>query len=325
MELLRGLGSLGSLRDRHRPCVATIGAFDGVHLGHQAVVAQLAEQGAAQGLPVTVVTFEPLPREFLAGDAAPARLQSFRDKYVALRDLGVDRLLCLRFNEGLRQMSAEAFARQVFVDGLAVRALVLGDDFRFGRSREGDATFMRSLGEREGFSTQATRTLLVDGERVSSTRLRGALADGDFTLTERLLGRPFALAGRVMHGRRLGRELGSPTANVGIRRRAAPLTGVFAVRASGGGLTDAPAIANVGTRPTVAHGQRANLEVHVLEGDHSLYGQRLNVAFECKLRDEQRFESVNHLRQRIHEDIAQARAWFAGGAPVVAGGKSTRA
>jgi len=312
MELLRGLGGLC---DRHRPCVATIGAFDGIHRGHQAVVAQLAEQGAALNLPMTVVTFEPLPREFLAGDAAPARIQSFRDKYAALRDLGVDRLLCLRFNDALRQMSAERFARDVFVTGLAVRALVLGDDFRFGRSREGDAAFMRSLGEREGFTTQATRTVSVDGERVSSTRLRSALAAGDFVLSERLLGRPFALSGRVMHGRRLGRELGAPTANVGLRRRSVPLRGVFAVRVDGAGLTGAAAIANVGTRPTVAQGQRANLEVHLLEGSPDLYGRRLRVVFEHKLRDELRFESVDQLKDHIHRDIAEARSYFAPGRP----------
>lgn len=311
MELLRGLDSL---RDRHRPCVATIGAFDGVHLGHQAVMDQLAEHGAKLDLPTTVVTFEPLPREFLAGDTAPARIQSFRDKVEVLQAIGVDRLLCLRFNETLRSMSADRFARELFVDGLGVRALVLGDDFRFGKAREGDAAFMRRLGDEQGFVTLATRTILVDGERASSTRLRAALEAGDFVLAKRLLGRPFTLSGRVMHGRRLGRELGSPTANVGLRRRSVPLRGVFAVRVTcaeaGVGLADTPAIANVGTRPTIEQGQRANLEVHVLDGDHDLYGRRLNVRFEHKLRDEARFDSVEELRTRIHADIAAARDWF---------------
>jgi len=311
MELLRGLDGL---RDRHRPCVATIGAFDGVHLGHRAVIDQLAEQGARFDLPTTVVTFEPLPREFLAGDRAPARIQSFRDKIEALRALGVDRLLCLRFNDALRGMSADRFARELFVDGLAVRALVLGDDFRFGKAREGDAAFMRSLGEEEGFETLATRTVLIDDERVSSTRLRAALGEGDFVLAERLLGRPFTLSGRVMHGRRLGRELGAPTANVGLRRRSVPLRGVYAVRVTcsdrEAGLANTPAIANVGTRPTIEQGQRANLEVHVLDGDHALYGRRLSVQFEHKLRDETRFDSVEALKARIHADIAAAREWF---------------
>ncbi|MEM6773948.1 MAG: bifunctional riboflavin kinase/FAD synthetase [Pseudomonadota bacterium] len=307
MELLRGLGGL---RDRHRPCVATIGAFDGVHLGHRAVVRQTSELAEGLAVPVTVVTFEPLPREYLSGSSAPPRVQSFREKYEAFRELGVDRLLCLRFNETLRNMSAEEFASELFVKGLGVRALVLGDDFRFGRDREGDAAFMRRLGEREGFETQGVHTVLLDDERVSSTRLRGALAAGDFGLAERLLGRPYKIGGRVMYGRQLGRELGAPTANIGLRRQRLPFSGVFAVRVSGGGLTGAPAIANVGTRPTIAAGQRANLEVHVLDGSPDLYGVRLETAFACKLRDETRFASVEELRERIHRDIAEARAFF---------------
>lgn len=304
MELLRGLGGL---RDRHRPCVATIGAFDGVHRGHQAVIEQLAEQGHRHDLPVTVVTFEPLPREFLSGDRAPARLQSFREKYEALAELGVDRLLCLRFDAAMRDMTADRFARELFVDGLGVRALVLGDDFRFGRDREGDAVFMRQLGERTGFATLATHTVLCDGERVSSTRLRRALADGDFALAEALLGRPYRMSGRVIHGRRLGRTLGAPTANIALRRPSLPFTGVYAVRVSGAGLRGEAAVANVGTRPTVATGQRANLEVHLLDGEHDLYGERLSVVFEGKLRDEQRFDSVDALQSQIHKDIARAR------------------
>lgn len=309
MELLRGLGGL---HDRHRPCVATIGAFDGVHRGHQAVIEQLAEQGRRHGVPSTVVTFEPLPREFLSGEQAPARLQSFREKYEALADLGVDRLLCLRFNAALRDMPASRFAHQLFVEGLAVRALVIGDDFRFGRAREGDMAYMRELGAREGFDTLATRTVLCDGERVSSTRLRAALGSGDFDLAEALLGRRYHLSGRVIHGRRLGRQLGAPTANIPLRRRSLPFSGVYAVRVSGAGLHGAAAIANVGTRPTVASGQRANLEVHLLDGEHDLYGERLRVVFEQKLRDEQRFESVDALQAQIHSDIARARDLLAG-------------
>ncbi len=281
-----------------------------MHLGHRAVVRQTSELAEELGLPVTVVTFEPLPREYLSGAAAPPRLQSFREKYEAFRDLGVDRLLCLRFNEALRNMSADEFASELFVKGLGVRALVLGDDFRFGRDREGDAAFMRRLGEREGFTTQGMHTVLLHGERVSSTRLREALLAGDFELAEGLLGRPYSIGGRVMHGRQLGRELGAPTANIGLRRPRLPFSGVFAVRVSGGGLVDAPAIANVGTRPTIASGQRANLEVHVLDGKPELYGERLETAFVYKLRDEMRFASVDELRERIHQDIAEARAYF---------------
>jgi riboflavin kinase/FMN adenylyltransferase len=316
MELLRGLGGL---RDRHRPCVATIGAFDGVHLGHQAVVAQTDGLATSLGLPTTVVTFEPLPREYLAGETAPPRLQSFRAKLEAFRSLGVDRLLCLYFNEALRSMSAEGFVRELFIDGLGVKALVLGDDFRFGRGREGDADFVRAMGEKAGFETHSMRTVAVDGERVSSTRLRQALGDGDFVGAEALLGRPYTISGRVMHGRRLGRELGAPTANIALRHRSLPVSGVFAVQVSGGGLENAPAIANVGTRPAVASGQRANLEVHVLEGSPDLYGQRLTAQFFAKIRDEQRFDGVERLKEQIHKDIDAARSYFAAATETAAG------
>ncbi|EAQ95835.1 bifunctional riboflavin kinase/FAD synthetase [Congregibacter litoralis] len=308
MELLRGRSSL---RAKIRPSVATIGAFDGVHLGHQTVISQLAEQGRKFDLPTTVVTFEPLPREYLAADSAPARLQSFRERFESLAALGVDRLLCLRFNETLRQMSAEEFAENIFVEGLGVRALVLGDDFRFGHDREGGFSLMESIGKREGFDTLATETIEVEGERVSSTRLRTALAAGDFATARACLGRDYEISGRVVYGRQLGRQIGSPTANIALRRRSVPLSGVFAVTVSGGGLDDAPAIASVGVRPTVEEGLKPNLEVHILDGDHTLYGQRISVRFLHKFREEERYESVEILKAKIHEDIEGARAWFA--------------
>lgn len=308
MELLRGLDGL---RSQQRPCVATIGAFDGIHLGHQAVIGQLAEQGRQDDLDTVVITFEPLPREYLAKQRAPARLQSFREKCEALEALGVDQLLCLRFNESLRQMSAESFAREIFVDGLCTRVLVLGDDFRFGREREGDAAFMAELGNREGFRTMATTTVAVDGQRVSSTRLRAALAAGDFGLAARLLGREYAISGRVIHGRKLARKMGSPTANICLRRRSIPVHGVYMVSVDGEDLHSAPAIANVGMRPTIADALRPNLEVHILEGRHDLYGKRISVRFHQKLRDEQRFRSLSALKAGIQQDIEQARGWFA--------------
>jgi riboflavin kinase/FMN adenylyltransferase len=291
--------------------VSTIGAFDGAHLGHQAVIAQLAEQGRLFGLATTVVTFEPLPREYLSADTAPARLQSFRERFEALAALGVDRLLCLRFNESLRRMSAAEFAERIFVQGLGVRSLVLGDDFRFGREREGGFSFMQAMGERKGFATLPTETVEYAGERISSTRVRAALASGDFALAHACLGRAFMMSGRVVYGRQLGRQIGVPTANITLRRATVALRGVFAVTVSGGGLHDTPAIANVGVRPTITSGLRPNLEVHVLDGDHALYGRRLQVRFFHKLRDEKRFESIPTLKHQIHQDIDGARAWFA--------------
>lgn len=307
MELIRGLHNL---QPRHRGCVATIGAFDGVHLGHQAVLRQLLDESRDLGVPSTVIVFEPLPREYLAPGDAPARLMSFREKFLALSQLGIDRLLCIRFDESLRGMSATDFAQRIFVRGLGVRRLVLGDDFRFGRQREGDAVFLRDLGGREGFTTLPTRTFEVDGERVSSTRVRNALAAGDLAQAGRLLGRDYAISGRVVRGQQLGRELGAPTANVELKRLRSPLAGVFAVRVDGPGLRSASGVANVGTRPTVSSGTRANLEVHLLEGSPDLYGSLIDVRFVHRFRAEKKYDSLDALRDAIQNDIDIARRWF---------------
>lgn len=310
MELIRGLDAL---RACHRPCVATIGAFDGVHRGHQAVIRQLQAQGEALGLPTTVVSFEPHPREYLQPEQAPARLSTLRDKVESLAALGVHRVLCLRFNEELRQMGAEDFAVRVLVEGLGVKALILGDDFRFGRSREGNAAMIRALGERVGFDTLPMDTVESGGERISSTRVRQALAEGDFALAEELLGRPYVINGRVQHGRALGRELGSPTANIAMRRLVPPLHGVYAVTVDGAGLSAAPAVANIGSRPTVERAGESKLEVHVLDAAPALYGERLRVTPRHKLRDEWRFESLEALKAQIANDQDNARRFFAAG------------
>ncbi|MFN2328944.1 MAG: bifunctional riboflavin kinase/FAD synthetase [Chromatocurvus sp.] len=312
MELIRGLHNL---RPRHRGCVATIGAFDGVHLGHQAVLSQLVDEAGSLSLPSVVIVFEPLPREYLAPGDAPARLMSFREKCLRLSQLGVDRLLCIRFDESLRRMSAMDFAQTLFVRGLGVRRLVLGDDFRFGREREGDASSLRELGQREGFSTLPTATFAVDGERVSSTRVRDALAEGDLVLASRLLGRDYTISGRVVRGQQLGRELGAPTANVELKRLRSPLAGVFAVRVDGPRLAAVPGVANVGTRPTVSDGIRANLEVHLLEGSPDLYGHRIDVHFVHRFRAEKKYDSLEALRDAIQDDIDTAQRWFQQNSP----------
>jgi riboflavin kinase/FMN adenylyltransferase len=308
MELIRGLRGL---RARHRPCVATIGAFDGVHRGHAAVIGQLREQGAALGLPMTVVSFEPLPREYLQPEQAPARLSTLREKHELLAAQGVDRLLLLRFGEAVRQMGAEEFTREVLVDGLGVRSLIIGDDFRFGRARAGSTELMRELGVKWEFATLPTATVLEGEERVSSTRVRALLARGDFAMAERLLGRPYTLSGRVIHGRSLGRELGFPTANIPLRRRLAPLRGVYAVTVNGAGLAEAPAVANIGARPTVESAGDTMLEVHVLEGAPLLYGKRLTVTPRQRLREEQKFASIEALGAQISRDKEQAQQFFA--------------
>lgn len=307
MELIRGLHNL---RPRHHGCVATIGAFDGVHLGHQAVIGQLLERASEFDLPSVIIVFEPLPREYFAPMKAPARIMSFWEKYRALEALGVDRLLRIRFNEQFRSMTAQAFVDDIFVDALGVRHVVLGDDFRFGAGREGDFSFVQAQGERYGFDARSTATFSIDGERVSSTRIRHALEAADFGTAQRLLGRPYSISGRVIYGRQLGRTIGTPTANVELRRLRAPLSGVYVVEVGGAGLQNAPAVANVGVRPTVDDSIKANLEVHLLDQDVDLYGRYIEVTFRHKLRDEKKFESIDELKDNIALDIEHTRAWF---------------
>ncbi|UTW06683.1 bifunctional riboflavin kinase/FAD synthetase [Pseudomonas benzenivorans] len=308
MQLVRGLHNL---RPQHRGCVATIGNFDGVHRGHQAILARLRERAAELGVPSCVVIFEPQPREFFAPLTAPARLTRLRDKLALLAKEGVDRVLCLAFNPRLRELSAADFVREVLVEGLAVRHLEVGDDFRFGCDRAGDFAFLAQAGAQLGFTVEAAATVEVDGGRVSSTRVREALASGDFALAEQLLGRPFQIAGRVLHGQKLGRQLDAPTANIQLKRRRVPLTGVYLVSTRVDGQAW-PGVANIGVRPTVAGDGSAHLEVHLLDFAGDLYGRRLTVAFHHKLRDEQRFASLEALKTAIAADIAAARAHWQG-------------
>ena len=307
MELIRGLHNM---RPLHRGCVLTIGAFDGVHLGHQAVIRHLLEKSRELAVPSLVIVFEPLPREYLAPLKAPARIMSFREKFFAMRALGVDRLLRVQFNESLRAMSAQQFLDDIFVTGLGVRYVVLGDDFRFGNDREGDLEFIKQQGPRYGYEARPTPTLSIDGERVSSTRIREALESADFAEAERLLGRAYSISGKVVYGRQLGRTLGTPTANLQLHRLRAPLSGVYVVEVSGAGLTGAAGVANVGVRPTVDDSIKANLEVHLLDREVALYGQHIEVTFRHKLREEQKFGSVEELRENIARDIQNTRAWL---------------
>ncbi len=308
MQLVRGLHNL---RPQHRGCVATIGNFDGVHIGHRAILARLRERADELALPSCVVIFEPQPREFFAPQTAPARLTRLRDKLALLAEAGVDRVLCLAFNRRLRELSAAEFVHEVMVEGLGVRHLEVGDDFRFGCDRAGDFAFLAEAGVREGFSVEAAATVELNGQRVSSTRVREALAAGDFVLAEQLLGRPFQIAGRVLHGQKLGRQLAAPTANIQLKRRRVPLSGVYLVSTEVDGQPW-PGVANIGVRPTVAGDGRAHLEVHLLDFAGDLYGRRLTVAFHHKLRDEQRFASLEALKTAIAADIAAARAHWQG-------------
>lgn len=304
MQLVRGLHNL---RPQHRGCVATIGNFDGVHRGHQAILARLRERARELGVPSCVVIFEPQPREFFAPDTAPARLARLRDKLQLLAGEGVDRVLCLAFNQRLSKLSASEFVDTILVDGLGVKHLEVGDDFRFGCDRVGDFEFLQQAGVMQGFTVEAAQTVELDGIRVSSTQVRNALAAADFALAERLLGRPFQITGRVLHGQKLARQLGTPTANIQLKRRRVPLTGVFLVNVDIDGKTW-PGVANIGVRPTVQGDGKAHLEVHLLDFAGDLYDRRLTVVFHHKLREEQRFASLEALKTAINADVAAARA-----------------
>lgn len=307
MRLIRGLHNLQRME---AGCAATIGNFDGVHLGHQAVLGQLAERAAELGLPTVVVTFEPQPQEYFAPESAPPRLTRLREKLAALRRYSVDRVMCLRFNPALAALTAEQFVQQILVDGLNVKYLVVGDDFRFGRGREGDFTYLQQAGERCGFQVAHMHTFEIDGARVSSTRIRQALEAGEMQQAERLLGRPYRMLGRVAHGDKRGRTIGFPTANVFLHRHRTPVQGVFAVEVFGLEPEPVRGVANVGTRPTV-DGTRSLLEINLFDFDQQIYGRYVGVDFLHKLRPEYRFESFEALKEQIARDVVATKDFFA--------------
>jgi len=306
MELIFGLHNL---LPADMPCVATIGNFDGVHLGHQAVIGQLAEKGAAMNLPTTLITFEPTPAEFFAQDKAPARLTTFREKYVTLKRFAIDRLLVLPFNQRLSSMAAQDFITKILIEGLAIRYLVVGDDFRFGKGRTGDFQLLQQAGNDNNFTVVSMPSFCVDGERVSSSGIRSALATGDFDRAERLLGRHYHMTGKVAHGDKRGREWGFPTANINMKRKVIPLRGIFAVEVFGLEREPIFGVANLGTRPTVC-GMRTLLEVHLFDFDEQIYGRRINVIFRHKIREEVRFDSFDALKEQIGRDVISARDYF---------------
>ncbi|HEY5808216.1 MAG TPA: bifunctional riboflavin kinase/FAD synthetase [Povalibacter sp.] len=303
MELVRGLHNL---RPRHRGCVLTIGAFDGVHRGHQEMIRVVRERAAGYGLPSVALAFEPTPREFFARGAPPARLTRFRERYDAFVRYGLDRFVCLQFNERVRSMHYEEFIERVLVQGLGVRHLVIGHDFRFGRDHAGSLETLREYGPRLGFDVTEVPQFEVDGERVSSSLIRQALDAGDMRRAEKFLGRPYRITGKVIDGAKLGRKLGFPTANLRLHRRATPVAGIFAVRVSGAGLSNAPAVASLGTRPAV-NGSELLLEAHVFDFDDDLYRRYLHVDFIERLRDERWFPNVDELVAQMQTDASDAR------------------
>ncbi|MCW8092929.1 bifunctional riboflavin kinase/FAD synthetase [Alteromonas sp. ASW11-130] len=302
MELIRGLHNI---RPQHQGCVLTIGKFDGVHRGHQAVLSSVIRKAREMALPATVMVFEPQPEELFSPQQAPARISVLRDKYQMLNALGVDRLLCVRFNREFASQSAESFVHDLLVARLGVKFLVVGDDFRFGKGRQGDFAMLRAAGEHSGFDVASTRSFRMHNCRISSTAIREALDVGNFELAEEMLGRPFAVRGKVVHGDKKGRTIGFPTANVFMNRCNTPVHGVFAVRV-GVNKQMYEGVANVGHRPTVS-GTRTLLEVHLFNFTGSLYGQPIVVYPVVKLRDEKKFASFEALKEQIQQDANAAR------------------
>ncbi len=306
MELIRGRHNL---RPRHRDCVVTVGNFDGLHRGHQALIDALTEPARAYQAKRTLVTFEPLPREYFSGDTPAPRIASLREKCHWLAANGMDQVLILRFDDALAAMPAEAFVRQILVEGLGAHHVIIGDDFRFGRYRAGDLALLQRLGAVEGFTVAHLPPVTLEDERVSSSRVRAALNAGEIGGAERLLGRPFRMCGRVSHGDKRGRTIGFPTLNLRIKRRAIPIRGVFAVEVDGVAESPWPGIANVGYRPTV-DGTRPVLEVHLFDYAGDLYGRQVCTRFHGRIRDERRFPSLDALIAQIEADAAQAREWL---------------
>lgn len=305
MELVRGIQNL---KQQHQGCVLSIGNFDGIHLGHKAVLSRLLSEAKRLNVPSTVMTFEPQPEELFLGNNAPARLSRLRDKFVQLDKLQLDRLLCVSFTRQFANISAQEFIEELLIKKLNVKFLVVGDDFHFGYQRKGDFQLLKQAGQQYGFEVVDTQSLIQQSQRISSTRIRDFLAQGELDAAADMLGRKYSITGRVSHGRKLGRTIGVPTANLSLKRRVSPVAGVFVVNVLGVNQQPYEGIANIGTRPTVA-GERQQLEVHIFDFEGDLYGEQLEVILEKKLRSEVKFDSFAELKIQIDKDIEDAKRW----------------
>jgi riboflavin kinase/FMN adenylyltransferase len=303
MELVRGLHNISQ---RHRGCVLTVGNYDGVHLGHQKLIAVLKARAAQLRSAATVLVFEPSSKEFIDPEGAPPRLTRWREKFLALAAQGVERLVTLRFDECMRAMTPRSFVDGLIVEKLGVRHMVVGDDFRYGSSAGGTIESLRAAGQVHGFGVEQMAPFVFDGMRVSSTAVRERLEAADFPGAARLLGRPYRMMGRVVHGRQLGGTLGFPTANLRLMRRKPPVRGIFAAMVHGINSRPLPGVASLGTRPTV-NGIEPLLEVHIFDFSCELYGREIEVEFVAKLRDEVKFDSVGAMVVQMKVDGAQAR------------------
>lgn len=308
MRLIRGIPHLPVFNSG---CVLTIGNFDGVHLGHKAVIEKLAERGKALGLPVVILIFEPQPLEYFLGDNAPPRLTRLREKAMQFAKLPVDDLVIVRFNKQLADYDAELFIDEILVKRLNVKHLVIGDDFRFGKARQGDFAMLQKKGKASRFKVEDTGSWQMAGQRVSSTLIRNALAIGDLKTAEAMLGYPYSVCGRVVHGDKRGRTIGYPTANIRMPRKNIPISGVFAVTMSGIDGLEIQGVANVGVRPTVDGSNKIVLETYLFNFDKDIYGYTVEVYFKQKIRAERRFQNVDELKAQIVDDVAEAKKIFA--------------
>ncbi|HYP67828.1 MAG TPA: bifunctional riboflavin kinase/FAD synthetase [Thiobacillaceae bacterium] len=293
------------------PCALTIGNFDGLHLGHLAMLERLKAEATARKLPTCVLTFEPHPREFFSPAQAPARLTSLREKAELLQVSGLDRLHVFRFNQAFAALSPHAFIDRALVKTLGARWVLVGDDFRFGAKRAGDFALLKAAGEEQGFVAEFLPTVTVEGVRSSSTAVREALAEGDMDKAARLLGRPYSITGRLFHGNKLGRSIGFPTANIQLRHNRPPLSGIYVVEVWGIASTPLRGVASLGVRPTVHVNGRPTLEAFIFDLDRDLYGQRLRVDFLKKLRDEEKYPDLPSLVAQIKLDVTDAKSFFA--------------
>lgn len=305
MRISRGLPAAAD-----GPTAFTVGNFDGVHLGHEAMLDELARAARRLGVPACVLTFEPHPREFFAPDKAPTRLTSLREKLELLASFGVDRVHICRFNYAFAQIAAEEFIERVLVRGLGARWVLVGDDFRFGARRAGDLVMLKRAAPHYGFEVAALPSVMLDGERVSSTAVRNALAAGELDRARQLLGRPYSISGRVVRGDGLGRKLGFPTANVQMKHNRPPLTGIFAVSVAGVRDRPLPGVASLGVRPTVKAQGAPVLEVYLFDLDEDLYRRHVRVDFHHKLRDEEKYADLATLTRQIGRDVENAKAFF---------------
>ncbi|MGZ8191707.1 MAG: bifunctional riboflavin kinase/FAD synthetase [Methylococcaceae bacterium] len=310
MRLIRGLAHLEPFKNG---CVLTIGNFDGLHLGHRAVIKKLAERGKALGLPIVIMIFEPQPLEYFLKDNEPSRLMRLREKAIEFAKLPVDDLLMVRFNKQFANYDAEQFIEEILFKKLKVRHLVIGDDFHFGKARRGNFAMLKEKGKIYGFDVEDTGSYQSAGLRVSSTLIRDALSAGDLAQAERLLGYCYSVCGRVAHGDKRGRTIGYPTANIKMFRKNSPITGVFAVTMTGIDDMEFQGVANVGTRPTVDGGSKVILETHLFDFDKEIYGRYVEVHFRQKIRDEMRFQSIEQLKAQIVKDVREAKKIFAQG------------